>query len=98
MVKGIFWKNQEVLIENTKVSTIALVYFAIFNYFIIWNFSAHQAHYEQFGDLHGNVNVNGTSYKLEMNVMRDHTHGSVRDWRLMHRYGIQNFTTSNGFR
>ena len=61
-------------------------------------FSAHQCHYEQFGDLHGNVNVSGTEYKLELNVMRDHTHGSKRDWRLMHRYGIQNFTTKNGFR
>ena len=66
--------------------------------FFVFQSSAHQAHYEQFGDLHGNVTVNGTNYKLELNVMRDHTHGSIRDWRLMHRYGIQNFTTINGFR
>ena len=62
------------------------------------SYRAHQCHYEQFGDLNGNVNIDGKDYRLELNVMRDHTHGSTRDWRLMHRYGIQNFTTRSGFR
>ena len=60
--------------------------------------SAHQNHYEQFGDLRGTVSVDGTAFKLDLNVMRDHTLGSVRDWRLMHRYGIQNFRTESGMR
>lgn len=59
---------------------------------------AHQSHYEQFGDLKGEAVVDGTPYKLDLHVMRDHTHGSTRDWRLMHRYGIQHFKTENGFR
>ncbi len=59
---------------------------------------AHQSHYEQFGDLRGVVKVDSDTFELDLNVMRDHTHGSNRDWRLMHRYGIQNFRTANGFR
>jgi len=59
---------------------------------------AHQSHYEQFGQLTGTVEVNGKVHDLELDVMRDHTHGSTRDWRLMHRYGVQNFTTKNGLR
>ena len=42
--------------------------------------------------------VDGVSHSLDLHVMRDHTHGSVRDWRLMHRYGIQHFRTTDGFR
>ena len=30
--------------------------------------------------------------------MRDHTHGSNRDWRLMHRYCLHNFTCEDGVR
>lgn len=59
---------------------------------------AHQNHYEQFGDVSGTVEVDGRSYPLELSAMRDHTHGSVRDWRLMRRYAIQNFRTESGFR
>lgn len=59
---------------------------------------AHQCHYEQLGDLRGVATVDGKIHNLTLNVMRDHTHGSTRDWRLMHRYGIQNFATQNGFR
>ena len=61
-------------------------------------FRAHQCHYEQLGDLRGVATVDGKIHNLTLNVMRDHTHGSTRDWRLMHRYGIQNFATQNGFR
>ena len=59
---------------------------------------AHQCHYEQLGDVQGHVSIDGNLFQLSLNVMRDHTHGSTRDWRLMHRYGIQNFATKNGFR
>ena len=61
-------------------------------------FRAHQNHYEQFGDIRGTVTIDNVDYPLDLNVMRDHTHGSVRDWRLMHRYGIHNFRTQTGFR
>ena len=61
-------------------------------------FRAHQCHYEQLGDLRGVATVDGKIHNLTLNVMRDHTHGSTRDWRLMHRYGIQNFATQTGFR
>ena len=30
--------------------------------------------------------------------MRDHTHGSNRDWKLMHRYCLHNFTCEDGSR
>lgn len=59
---------------------------------------AHQNHYEQLGEIHGSVKIDAIEYPLNLHVMRDHTHGSIRDWRLMHRYGIQSFTTQNGFR
>ena len=59
---------------------------------------AHQNHYEQFGDIQGSVVIDGKSFSLDLNVMRDHTHGSTRDWRLMKRYGIHNFRTETGFR
>ena len=62
-------------------------------------FSAHQSHYEQFGRVEGTASLDGEKdFKLSLDVMRDHTHGSNRDWRLMHRYGINNFTTENGLR
>ena len=34
----------------------------------------------------------------KVSVMRDHTHGSNRDWRLMHRYCLHNFTCEDGTR
>ena len=35
---------------------------------------------------------------LRVSVMRDHTHGSNRDWKLMHRYCLHNFTCQDGTR
>ncbi|XP_023335574.1 uncharacterized protein LOC111706873 [Eurytemora carolleeae] len=60
--------------------------------------SAHQNHYEQFGSLTGTVDIDGEKQKIEIDVMKDHTHGSVRDWTLMHRYGFHQFTTQSGIR
>ena len=53
--------------------------------------AAHQNHYEQFGDLRGVATVDGGAVedRLDLHVMRDHTHGSTRDWRLMHRDGFR---------
>lgn len=59
---------------------------------------AHQNHYEQFGEVKGEVEVDDQKRHINVDVMRDHTHGSVRDWRLMHRYCLHNFTTSSGLR
>ena len=35
----------------------------------------------------------GSTYNY-VQVMKDHTHGSIRDWRLMHRYCFHQFTTA----
>ena len=51
--------------------------------------SDHQSHYEQFGRVVGRAVVDGIEYPLDMNTMRDHTVAAKRDWRLMHRYGLQ---------
>ena len=74
---------------------------------------AHQSHYEQFGDVSGILTIDGSrrdilvnllnkSLKndllIQVNVMRDHTHGCTRDWKLMHRYCLHNFTCKNGIR
>jgi len=58
---------------------------------------AHQNHYQHLGDLHGVAVLDGVEHNLAMQLLRDHTHGA-RDWRLMHRYAIQHFTTEKGFR
>ena len=60
--------------------------------------AAHQSHYEQFGEVSGVVTVDGQERSLSVSVMRDHTHGSNRDWRLMHRYCLHNFTCEDGTR
>ncbi len=36
---------------------------------------AHQTHYEQHGDLTGEIEVDGTKYKFSMPSMRDHSYG-----------------------
>ena len=60
--------------------------------------AAHQSHYEQFGEVSGLVIVDGQERALKVSVMRDHTHGSNRDWTLMHRYCLHNFTCQDGTR
>ena len=60
--------------------------------------AAHQSHYEQFGEVSGLVSVDGQERDLKVSVMRDHTHGSNRDWTLMHRYCLHNFTCQDGTR
>ena len=55
--------------------------------------SSHQNHYEQFGNISGSVTIDGEAKSLALEVMRDHTHGSIRDWRLLHRYCFHQFCT-----
>ena len=47
--------------------------------------AAHQNHYEQFGDVKGTIEVDDEVHNLDVQVMKDHTHGSIRDWTLLHR-------------
>ena len=60
----------------------------------------HQNHYEQFGRLSGSVRVDGGAELAlsNLNVMRDHTVATKRDWRLMHRYAFHFFSTATGYR
>jgi len=60
--------------------------------------AAHQSHYEQFGTVTGIYSIDGEETNFEVSVMRDHTHGSNRDWKLMHRYCLHNFTCEDGTR
>ena len=55
--------------------------------------AAHQNHYEQFGDVRGVVQVDDDEHSLDVQVMKDHTHGSIRDWTLLHRYCFHQFNT-----
>ncbi|CAL4064911.1 unnamed protein product [Meganyctiphanes norvegica] len=57
---------------------------------------AHQTHYEQFGGIEGQVNIDGNTHKLTLDCMRDHSYGYKREWKLMHRYGLHMFTTEDG--
>ena len=56
--------------------------------------SSHQNHYEQFGNITGSLEVDGEVSSIAVEVMRDHTHGSIRDWRLLHRYCFHQFCTA----
>lgn len=64
---------------------------------VIAFYRSHQSHYEQFGKLTGTIIVDGVQHPIDLDVMRDHTHG-IRDWKLMHRYAFHNFTTDHGIR
>ena len=55
--------------------------------------AAHQNHYEQFGDVTGTIEIDDVKHPLCVQVMKDHTHGSIRDWKLLHRYCFHQFCT-----
>jgi len=59
---------------------------------------AHQTHYEQHGNLVGEIEVDGKKYKFEMPSMRDHSYGVKRDWKLLHRYIFHMFSLEDGRR
>ena len=56
--------------------------------------SSHQNHYEQFGNITGSLELDGEHFSIAVEAMRDHTHGSIRDWRLLHRYCFHQFCTA----
>ena len=56
--------------------------------------SSHQNHYEQFGNITASLEVDGDVSSIAVEAMRDHTHGSIRDWRLLHRYCFHQFCTA----
>nr|CAD7403027.1 unnamed protein product [Timema cristinae] len=60
--------------------------------------SAHQTHYEQMGNMHGSVEIDGTVHQLELQAFRDHSYGHKRDWDLMHRYAFHMLFLENGMR
>ncbi|KAL3269693.1 hypothetical protein HHI36_008753 [Cryptolaemus montrouzieri] len=58
----------------------------------------HQTHYEQHGNIKGNILIDGKVFPINMESMRDHTFGNHREWRNLHKYNLQMFTTENGDR
>lgn len=60
--------------------------------------SAHQTHYEQHGNLSGEIEVDGQVYRFDMPSMRDHSYGVKRDWKLLHRYIFHMFSLEDGRR
>lgn len=45
----------------------------------------HQVHYEQLGDITGNLSLNGQSINIKIQAVRDHSYGK-RDWAYMDRH------------
>jgi len=60
--------------------------------------AAHQTHYEQHGDLIGEIVVDGKTYKFKIPAMRDHSYGIKRNWKLFHRYIFHMFNLEDGRR
>jgi len=60
--------------------------------------SAHQTHYEQHGNLQGQIDVEGSKFKFDMPSMRDHSYSTKRDWKLLHRYMMHMFSLQDGRR
>ncbi|KAK6170139.1 hypothetical protein SNE40_018606 [Patella caerulea] len=51
---------------------------------------AHQTHYEQFGEITGSINIDGyNTIDIKVQGVRDHSYGNIREWKNLHRYGIQ---------
>ncbi|KAL8588233.1 hypothetical protein ACOMHN_062090 [Nucella lapillus] len=58
---------------------------------------AHQTHYEQFGLIQGQVDIEGHgSRQVELRGVRDHSYGNIRDWKSLHRYGLQYVSLADG--
>ncbi|PVD27980.1 hypothetical protein C0Q70_10556 [Pomacea canaliculata] len=57
----------------------------------------HQTHYEQFGILTGNIEIEGyETRRVELRGVRDHSYGNIRDWKSLHRYGLQYISLEDG--
>ncbi|CAH1798438.1 unnamed protein product [Owenia fusiformis] len=59
--------------------------------------TAHQTHYEQFGEITGSVCVSGMDdIPVKVQGVRDHSYGNIRDWRDLHRYSISYLHCEDG--
>ncbi|XP_049874258.1 uncharacterized protein LOC126372504 [Pectinophora gossypiella] len=58
--------------------------------------NAHQSHYEQFGVLKCEFNIEGETFEYTLPSFRDHSYGDRRDWSLMHRYAFHHIFLQNG--
>ncbi|XP_062541594.1 uncharacterized protein LOC134209615 [Armigeres subalbatus] len=58
----------------------------------------HQTHYEQFGTLEGKVQIEGQTFPLSIDCMRDHSFGDQRNWKNFHRYVMHFVHLENGDR
>ncbi|KAL0871663.1 hypothetical protein ABMA27_004186 [Loxostege sticticalis] len=58
--------------------------------------TAHQSHYEQFGQLKCKFKINDESFEYTLPSFRDHSFGHKRDWSLMHRYAFHHIFLQNG--
>ncbi|KAK7107098.1 uncharacterized protein [Littorina saxatilis] len=58
---------------------------------------AHQTHYEQFGVITGQVEIEGHgSRQVQLRGVRDHSYGNKRDWKNLHRYALQYASLEDG--
>lgn len=60
--------------------------------------SFHQTHYEQHGDLHGQLIINGEALSMHLNGVRDHSYGEKREWKNFYRYILHFITLEDGTR
>ncbi|KAG6460643.1 hypothetical protein O3G_MSEX012119 [Manduca sexta] len=58
--------------------------------------TAHQSHYEQFGNLKCNFKIENESFEFTLPSFRDHSFGQRRDWSLMHRYAFHHIFLEDG--
>ncbi|KAF4525128.1 hypothetical protein B566_EDAN005070 [Ephemera danica] len=59
-------------------------------------FSYHQTHYEQHGDITGTATIDGKTYPIHLNSMRDHSYGHKREWKNFHRLELGYVYTPDG--
>ncbi|XP_064594937.1 uncharacterized protein LOC135461674 isoform X2 [Liolophura sinensis] len=51
---------------------------------------SHQTHYEQFGEITGNIDIEKHGIRnVKLQGVRDHSYGNKRDWSSFHRYILQ---------
>ncbi|KAI6226489.1 hypothetical protein M3Y99_01287800 [Aphelenchoides fujianensis] len=56
----------------------------------------HQIHYEQFGQLSGNLQIDDQNFDVQLTSMRDHTIAPYRRWTDMRRYVMVMFHLKDG--
>lgn len=58
--------------------------------------TAHQSHYEQFGNLKCKFKIGEESFEYTLPSFRDHSFGHKRDWTLMYRYAFHHIFLEDG--